>query len=243
MSKIMRLIVGIAMFAGVSASASAQWMVFDPTNWVQNYATAIQTLEQYKQMVQQVMNSTTELQSLADPQTLVNQTIGQLQSGVQATNNLIATLGSGQTAAQNLVSAYGAGGSGNFSNWIASLNQQGQMQSQGVSALAQSVTASNQAVQDAQTQWAKSNSEIGAAPGLHDQLQIVNQNLMTLIQQNQAVNQTLAALAASEAQKNAQTNAATMSGAQQAADQNLQNMITQGSNWMVQNASSPAPSN
>ena len=230
----MKFFAGIALFCGVTASASAQWVVFDPTNWVQNYATAIQTLDQYKQMVQQVINSTTELSSLANPQSLVDATIGQLQTGVQTTENLLSALGNGQTAAQNLVSAYGAAGSGNFTDWISALNKQGTMQSQGVDALAQAVTSSNQAVQDAQAQWAKSNAEISAAPGIHDQLQIVNQNLMALIQQNQAVNQTLASLAASQSQRDAQTNAQTMSGAQQAADQALQNTINQGTNWMVQ---------
>jgi conjugal transfer/entry exclusion protein len=241
----MKLFAGLALFCGIAASASAQWVVFDPSNWVQNYATAIQTLGQYKQMIQQVINSTTELSSLGNPQSLVNATIGQLQIGVQTTENLLSALGNGQTAAQNLVSAYGAAGNGNFNDWISALNKQGTMQSQGVDALAQSVTSSNQAVQDAQAQWAKSNAEISAAPGIHDQLQIVNQNLMTLIQQNQAVNQTLAALAASEAQTAAQQNAQTMSGAQQAADQKLQSTINNGTNWMVQTyggASAPAGS-
>ena len=235
MSKIFKFFSAtMAVFAICASSASAQWITFDPTNWISNYATAAQTLEQYEQMIQQVKNSTTALASLGDAALSANGTIGQIANGVQATQNLLSALGNGQSAAQNLVAAYGAAGSGSFTDWISSLNKQGTMQSQGVDALAQAVTSSNQAVQDAQTQWAKSNAEISAAPGIHDQLQIVNQNLMALIQQNQAVNQTLASLAASEAQRNAQQNAQTMSGAQQAADQKLQSTISNGTNWMVQ---------
>lgn len=241
MSRIAKFIAGAFLFVGLLAQASAQWITFDPTNWVQNYMTAVQTLQQYEQMVQQVKNSTQALSNLSGAQLVSNITASQLQSGVSSTNALLGALGNGQTAAQNLVAAYGAGGNGSFSDWVASLNQQGSMQTQGVNALVQSVASSNQAVQDAQAQWDRSNAAIATSPGLHDQLQLVNQNLMTVIQQNQAVNQTLASLAASVAQRDAQQNAPTMSGAQQAADQNLQNMITQGSNAMVQSAASTTP--
>lgn len=241
MSRIAKFIAGAFLFVGLLAQASAQWITFDPTNWVQNYATAVQTLQQYEQMVQQVKNSTQALSNLSGAQLVSNITASQLQSGVSSTNALLGALGNGQTAAQNLVAAYGSGGNGSFANWVASLNQQGSMQTQGVNALVQSVASSNQAVQDAQAQWDRSNAAIATSPGLHDQLQLVNQNLMTVIQQNQAVNQTLASLAASVAQRDAQQNAQTMSGAQQAADQNLQNMITQGSNAMVQSAASTTP--
>ncbi len=234
MQKFFKILAGLTLFAGFCSSASAQWEVFDPTNWVQNYATAVQTLEQYQQMIQQVQNSTQELSSLANAGPISNNAVDQLQGGIQTTNNLLSALGNGQNAAQNLVSAYGSSGTGSFGDWIASVNQQGVMQSQGVDALAQSAVASNQAVQDAQTQWSKANQQIAVSPGLHDQLQLVNESLMTLIQQNQATNQALAALAANEAQKSAQQNAQTMSG-QQAADEAAYNAkVTQGDNWLAQ---------
>jgi hypothetical protein len=239
MSKILKLLAGLALFASVSASASAQWMVFDPTNWVQNYATAVQTLEQYKQMVQQVINSGIELKGLGNIDAWKAAAVGaltntQLGQAVVATQNLISGINNGQSSAQNLLAAYGASGTGSFQDWVAGLNQQGGIATQTVQALAQSVSTSNQSIQDAQKQWENANSKLASTPGLVGQMQLVNQSLMTLIQQNNAVNATLAAMAANDAQKTTKDNASVMSGAQAAAQQALQNTIDQGNQWFSQ---------
>jgi len=239
MKPIKKFLAALAIFAVFSASASAQWITFDPTNWIQNYATAVQTLQQYENMVLQLKNSYTELQSLGNADTWKSAAIGvltntQLGQAIQSTQNLINSINNGQSGAQNLLAAYGASGTGSFQDWVAGLNQQGKIQTQTVQALANSVSTSNQAIQDAQKQWQNANAQVSSTPGLVGQMQLVNESLMTLIQQNNAVNGTLAAMAANEAQQTANDNAATMSGAQAAAQQKLQNTIDQGNQWFSQ---------
>lgn len=234
MWKIDKILIAATLILGSVAPASAQWVVFDPANWVQNYATAIQTLQQYETQLQELQNSYQQLKSLGNDGPVSNNTLNQLQYGLQTSQALEQALGNGQNAAQNLTAAYGASGSGTFTGWISSLNQQGSLQAQSVNNLAQASVSANQAVADAQQQWDKANSSIDAAPGTRAQLMIVNRSLMTLIQQNQATNQALSALVANEAQRTAQKNVQTISGAQQAADSTLMNQINSGSNWMVQ---------
>uniref|UniRef100_E6QMV3 Conjugal transfer protein TrbJ n=1 Tax=mine drainage metagenome TaxID=410659 RepID=E6QMV3_9ZZZZ len=234
MRKIDKILIAAGLILGLMAPASAQWAVLDVANLAQNYATAAQTLEQYITQLQELQNSYQQLQALGKDGPVSNNTLNQVQYGLQTSQALEQALGNGQNAAQNLTAAYGASGSGSFAGWISSLNQQGSLQGQSVNNLAQAAVSSNQAVSDAQKQWYAANSSIDAAAGTRAQLTIVNRSLMTLIQQNQATNQALSALVANEAQKTAQQDAPTMSGAQQAAEQALQNNIQNGNNWMTQ---------
>lgn len=81
----------IVLSLGVTAPARAQWIVFDPNNYVQNVLTAARTL-------QQINNQITSLQNEA--QMLINQTknlaslpyssLQQLQSSIQRTQQLLA---------------------------------------------------------------------------------------------------------------------------------------------------------
>jgi len=50
---------GYLIFAGVSAHAAS--VVFDPTNWIENYATAISNIEQYAQQVDQYVTQLKQL--------------------------------------------------------------------------------------------------------------------------------------------------------------------------------------
>ena len=81
----------IALSLGVTAPARAQWIVFDPNNYVQNVLTAARAL-------QQINNQITSLQNQA--QMLINQaknlaslpysSLQQLQSSIQRTQQLLA---------------------------------------------------------------------------------------------------------------------------------------------------------
>mgnify|MGYP000268182078 CR=1 FL=1 len=81
----------IVLTLGVTTPARAQWIVFDPNNYVQNVLTAARTL-------QQINNQITSLQNEA--QMLINQaknlanlpysSLQQLQSSIQRTQQLLA---------------------------------------------------------------------------------------------------------------------------------------------------------
>src|SRR5437016_1764768 len=81
----------IALSLGVAMPARAQWIVFDPNNYVQNVLTAAREL-------QQINNQITSLQNEA--QMLINQaknlaslpysSLQQLQSSIQRTQQLLA---------------------------------------------------------------------------------------------------------------------------------------------------------
>ena len=72
MSRFMRrfragLIAGAAPMFGVAAGApaSAQWIVFDPTNYVQNVLTAARELQQVNNEIQMLENQATSLMNQA----------------------------------------------------------------------------------------------------------------------------------------------------------------------------------
>jgi type IV secretion system protein TrbJ len=83
--------VAVAVTLGVTAPTQAQWIVFDPNNYVQNVLTAARAL-------QQINNQITSLQNQA--QMLINQaknlanlpysSLQQLQSSIQRTQQLLA---------------------------------------------------------------------------------------------------------------------------------------------------------
>jgi type IV secretion system protein TrbJ len=83
--------VAVAVTLGVTAPTQAQWIVFDPNNYVQNVLTAAREL-------QQINNQITTLQNEA--QMLINQarnlanlpysSLQQLQASIQRTQQLLA---------------------------------------------------------------------------------------------------------------------------------------------------------
>jgi P-type conjugative transfer protein TrbJ len=93
MSRLSSLLVAgtVAITLGVTVPAQAQWIVFDPNNYVQNVLTAARAL-------QQINNQITSLQNQA--QMLINQaknlanlpysSLQQLQSSIQRTQQLLA---------------------------------------------------------------------------------------------------------------------------------------------------------
>ncbi len=74
----------------IATPASAQWIVFDPTNYAQNVLTAARELQQVDNEIQSLTNQATMLVNQARNLTsLPLSTLTQLESSVQQTENLI----------------------------------------------------------------------------------------------------------------------------------------------------------
>lgn len=87
------LAAGAAVLALVSTSefADAQWIVFDPNNYVQNVLTAARALQQIDNQIQSLANEATMLTN--DARNLANlpySSLAQLDQSIQATQQLLA---------------------------------------------------------------------------------------------------------------------------------------------------------
>lgn len=93
--KLFRLrIVAAALALAIGASmhsAHAQWVVFDPTNYVQNFLTAVRTLEQVNNQIRQLQNEAQMLSNMARNLTSLDQSVlGELRATIATTQQLIA---------------------------------------------------------------------------------------------------------------------------------------------------------
>nr|WP_295741077.1 P-type conjugative transfer protein TrbJ [uncultured Acidocella sp.] len=84
------LAVAVSLSPLAAAPAAAQWIVFDPTNYVQNVLTAARELQQVDNQIQMLTNQATMLVNQARNLTsLPLSTLNQLESSVQQTESLI----------------------------------------------------------------------------------------------------------------------------------------------------------
>lgn len=86
------LTVGVALLAFATAiPAQAQWIVFDPQNYVQNVLTAARELQQINNQIQQIENQTTSLINQArNLASLPFSLVSTITSQIQRTEQLIA---------------------------------------------------------------------------------------------------------------------------------------------------------
>jgi len=180
---------------GVAAPASAQWTVFDPSNFSQNVLTAARTLQQINNQIHSLQNEATMI--LNQGQSLVNQgknlaslassPLATLQADIQRTQQLIAR-------AQGLTTQ------------VTQLDQQFRQQyPNGYGA----GTSADQTLADARTQWSNSrsalqttltmqaqiNDSITADQATLGQIAGSSQGAVGILQATQATNQLLALMA------------------------------------------------
>ena len=86
------LTVGVALLAlAIAIPAQAQWIVFDPQNYVQNVLTAARELQQINNQIQQIENQTTSLINQArNLASLPFSLVSTITSQIQRTEQLIA---------------------------------------------------------------------------------------------------------------------------------------------------------
>lgn len=175
--------------------ASAQWVVYDPSNFSQNVLTAARTLQQINNQIQSLQNEATMI--LNQGQSLINQgrnltslatsPLAALQADIQRTQQLI-------SQAQGLTTQ------------VSQLDQQ--FRQQYPSGYGAGTTA-DQTLADARTQWANSRAALQTTLGMQAQIndsitadqgtlgQIVgsSQGAVGILQATQATNQLLALMA------------------------------------------------
>lgn len=182
------LALGLGAAIGAPAPATAQWLVYDPTNFSQNVLTAARTLQQVNNQIQSLQNEAQMLLGQARNLTnLATSPLSQLQADLQRTRQLFAQ-------AQGLATQ------------VANLDQQFRQQyPSGYGA----GTSASQTLADARTQWSNSleglrttlsvqariNDAITADQGTLDQIVGSSQGAVGILQATQATNQLLALLA------------------------------------------------
>jgi len=189
------LLLSTGLAAGVAAPASAQWVVYDPSNFSQNVLTAARTLQQINNQIQSLQNEATMI--LNQGQSLINQgknlaslatsPLATLQADIQRTQQLIAQ-------AQGLTTQ------------MTQLDQQFRQQyPNGYGA----GTTADQTLADARTQWSNSRAALQTTLTMQAQIndsitadqatlgQIVgsSQGAVGILQATQATNQLLALMA------------------------------------------------
>ncbi len=189
------LLLSAGLALGVAAPASAQWTVFDPSNFSQNVLTAARTLQQINNQIHSLQNEATMI--LNQGQSLVNQgknmaslatsPLATLQADIQRTQQLIAR-------AQGLTMQ------------VTQLDQQFRRQyPNGYGA----GTSADQTLADARTQWSNSRAALQTTLTMQAQIndsitadqatlgQIVgsSQGAVGILQATQATNQLLALMA------------------------------------------------
>lgn len=170
------------------APASAQWIVYDPSNFSQNVLTAARTLQQINNQIQSLQNEATMILNQAKNLTnLATSPLAMLQQDIQRTQQLI-------SQAQGLTTEFGQ------------IDQQ--FRQQYPSGYGAGTTA-NQTLADARTQWSNSlealrttlqmqgriNEAVTADQGTLNGIVGSSQGAVGILQATQATNQLLALIA------------------------------------------------
>ncbi|MGE8451106.1 MAG: hypothetical protein ACN6OP_10905 [Pseudomonadales bacterium] len=219
------------LIAGTEAHAGGGGIVFDPTNWVQNTATAISTV---KQEAISVQNAARLAQMMIDGRKMVQlrelgisdlaqaeQMVAQIGRLSGADDTLLQALGNKRDFIGDVMGLYGASQSGNFNNFVGNMTQRAALGNANASNLLNKHDALNQAIQTAQGKRMRIASEIGNVPGATQAIQVATAALDTLIEQNQMQSAAVAAQLASAAKKEAADTASA-----KAADTNARDYAT-----------------
>lgn len=195
----------------VSAPASAQWVVFDPSNYIKNTITSLQSIksvaEQVKSYALQVQRYKTELEQVArlDPKSLVLRNANEdLKNSVQLIKELDGVYGSVESAKSIMemdMRNYSMSRHSSFDDYIHSEISRVDREGKGRVTAFQSERI---AVQNAQTQMEqvhKIADQIKGPVGIQQSLQTANQQLNLMAAQNAQLMQVIASKQALDNQK------------------------------------------
>ncbi len=225
----------IALTLGVMPPARAQWVVFDPNNYVQNVLTAARTL-------QQISNQITSLQNEA--QMLINQaknlanlpysSLQQLQSSIQRTQQLLAQAQRIAYDVQQIDRAFStsyAPATGSQSNQVLITNAQSRWQNS-VAALQDTLRVQAGVVGNLDTNRVQTSALVTSSQGASGALQATQAGNQILALQAQQLADLTAAFAA---QGRAQSlEAAQRAAAQDQGREQLRRFLTPGQGYQSQ---------
>ncbi|MCP3023780.1 hypothetical protein [Cupriavidus basilensis] len=201
------------LIAGTEAHAGGGGIVFDPTNWVQNTATAISTVKQEGISIQ---NAARLAQMMIDGRKMVQlremgisdlaqaeQMVAQIGRLSGADDTLLQALGKKSDFIGDVMGLYGASQSGNFGSFVNGITQRAALGNANAANLINKHEALNQGIQVAQQKRLRIANEIGNVPGATQAIQVATAALDTLIEQNQLQSSAVSAQLASAAKKEA----------------------------------------
>lgn len=183
------LVIGLA-FAAAGAPALAQWAVFDPTNWIQNYASAISQVKQEvtaaKTLIQQTQTAIDTAKSIKNLKNM--DSLAQVKEGLRLYTNLRDVdmrleRDFQQSAAltESLTSKYGA----SDMSWNDFLQSKDKIDLQQRDTSAQRFAAINASMDQTARQRQAIVSQLGAVQGQTEAMQTVGAAVDVLIGQNQ----------------------------------------------------------
>ena len=226
----------IALSLGVTAPARAQWIVFDPNNYVQNVLTAARAL-------QQINNQITSLQNQA--QMLINQaknlaslpysSLQQLQSSIQRTQQLLAQAQRIAYDVQQIDRAFStsyAPATGNQSNQVLIANAQSRWQNS-VAALQDALRVQAGVVGNLDTNRIETSALVTSSQGASGALQATQAGNQILALQAQQLGDLTAAFAAQGRAQNLE--AAQRAAAQDQGREQLRRFLTPGQGYQSSN--------
>ena len=210
----------VLLTAGIASPACAQWIVFDPTNYVQNVLTAARELQQVDNEIQGLTNQAQMLVNQARNLTsLPLSTLTQLESSVQETESLVAraqNIAFNVQQIQQIYSAdYGAAaGTGSASAMFASAQTRWR---NSVGAFEDSLKVQADVVGNIPTNASAMTSLVSASQDATGALQAAQAGNQLLALQSQQLSDLVAVVSAqSRADALAQANAATTEAESQA---------------------------
>ncbi|MGT2460243.1 hypothetical protein ACU4GI_47025 (plasmid) [Cupriavidus basilensis] len=210
------------------AGGAGGGIVFDPTNWIQNTATAVSTV---KQEVIAVQNAARLAQMLIDGRKMVQlrdlgisdlaqaeQMVSQIGRLNGADDALLQALGKKSDFIGDVTALYGASQSSNFGSFVSGITQRAALGNANAANLINKHEALNQSIQVTQQKRLRIANEIGNVPGATQAIQVATAALDTLIEQNQVQSAAVSAQLASAAKKEAADTARARGADQSASD-------------------------
>lgn len=191
------LAIGVACFAA-NAPAFAQWAVFDPTNWIQNNSTAlnsvkteINTAKSLIQQTQTAIAAARSIKGVADMSGLaqVTESLGLYTDLKAVDSRLEQDLRQSTELTERVTSKYGA----SDMSWQEYMNSSSQIEKQQRDTSAQRYRAINASIEQTSRQRQAIVSKLGAAQGQTEAMQTLGAAIDVLIGQNQQIISILAA--------------------------------------------------
>jgi conjugal transfer/entry exclusion protein len=204
-------VVLFSAFAAPDAFAGGQ-LVFDPTNLVENAATAVQTLQTETQGVasaireatmleNQIKNTVNTVENLKGIGSITGD-INALQSLWNVDKTLMNQIGGQTQFVQSVMGQYSASGStGSFTNYVGMLANQSQLGSQNATSLFANYTNMTNEIQSTIQQRQNIAMKNTGALGMNDEIQATNATLDNLSEINQATLQGITTLVRQAAYK------------------------------------------
>jgi conjugal transfer/entry exclusion protein len=214
MQKLRKLAIAVALlgaFAAPNAFAGGQ-MVFDPTNYISNAATAAQTLQVETQGIasaireatmleNQIKNTVNTVENLKGIGSITGD-INALQSLWNVDKTLMNQIGGQTQFVQNVMGQFSASGTtGSFTNYVGMLANQSQLGSQNATSLFANYTNMTNEIQSTIQQRQTIAMKNTGALGMNDEIQATNATLDNLSEINQATLQGITTLVRQAAYK------------------------------------------